>query len=72
MLYFLKEIVITFDVAKAEDLFRSIEEEVVRKNLNLDVLDSEGNVVISFPSSEIFQTYGIDKQENEGDFFGAC
>jgi hypothetical protein len=69
---FLKEIVSSFDVAKAENLFRSVEEAVVRKNFNLDVLDDDGNVVISFSSSEIFQTFGIDKEDNGLDFFGAC
>jgi hypothetical protein len=67
-----EEIVKTFDVAKAEDLFRSIEEAVIRRNLDLDVLNSEGNIVITFPSSEIFRTYGINKEDNGMDFFGAC
>lgn len=33
-----------------------VEEAVVRKELNLEVKDAEGNPVLTFPSTEIYQT----------------
>ncbi|CAF0709535.1 unnamed protein product [Brachionus calyciflorus] len=55
-----------FDSANTSALFRMIEEAVVRDELNLEVKDVEGNTVLTFPASDIFQPTQTSGQTNQG------
>jgi hypothetical protein len=45
--FIFEEIVQKFDGARVDELFRTVEEQVVRGNFNLNIKDNSGQTVVS-------------------------